>query len=541
MKTTLKRCLTLLLCLAVLFALVACGKESTADEKGSDKESVSGDTPGKETDKGAPDESGSKEPVSAKDTINIAITGDSGTLVPTKIMGSFVGIVRQYMEVLVDFKADGTPVWVLATGIEEVSPSQWIIHCREGVTFSNGNKFDAHDVWFTLERYLSDPMTAMFVPCFDIENSKLIDDYTIDLALSSYSAMQMGSLSQVYILDAESFDEDDFVMHPVGTGPYIVTEYVINSHVYMEANENYWGEKAKIKNLHYKVFNEDAQIVNAIQSGAVDVSSVPGQDIEFVESLGKFDVNKYYTVFAPTVSFNMDPRSIMSNIDARLAVCYATDRQAMVNLAYFGNAEVLHYPVSQHCLDYEDSLADLHDTYSVGRDLDRAREYAEKAGLVGKDIVVITNGASVYVTEAEILQANLKEIGVNVIINNYDGASYMSVSNDPSMFDISLYAVASPQGYAVGMLYEYVMWGAASYSTWDKFEEYIALGAAAVAEPDPAARKDMLREMSQLFVDGVLWYGICDQMAAVATHKDLVGVEFWNSGGMRIAEWYWGK
>jgi hypothetical protein len=44
---------------------------------------------------------------------------------------------------------------------------------------------------------------------------------------------------------------------------------------------------------------------------------------------------------------------------------------------------------------------------------------------------------------------------------------------------------------------------------------------------------------SQLFVDGVLWYGICDQMSAVATHKDLGGVEFWNSGGMRIAEWYW--
>jgi peptide/nickel transport system substrate-binding protein len=536
MKKAIKRSLALLLGCIMLFALAACNKENTGDDDSVTSPSATGGSPEGNT----PDGSPTGAAVSARDTLNVTISGDSGTLVPSKIMGGFVGVIRQYMEVLVDFKADGTPVWVLATDIEEVSTSQWIIHCREGVTFSNGNTFDAKDVWFTLEYYLSDPMGANFLSCLDLANSKIVNDYTIDLALSSYSIQQMGSLSQIYILDAESFDEDDFVMNPIGTGPYVVDEYVINSHVYMKANPNYWGEKAMIENLHYKVLNEDAQVVNAIQAGTVDVSSIPTQDVEYIKTLSGYNVESYHTVFAATISFNMNEDSVMHDLDARLAVCYATNRQAMIDLVYFGNATTLDYPVSMYCLDYEPELGDLHPTYSVGRDIDRAKEHAEKAGLVGKDVVVITNGAAAYMAEAEILQANLKEIGVNVIINNYDGASYMTVMQDPTKYDMTLYAVASPQGYAVGMLYEYVMWSASSYAAgWADYDKYLELGAAAVANPDKESRKDMLAEMSRMFVDAVPWYGICDQTQAMAINKELGGGEFWNSGGIRFAEWYW--
>jgi peptide/nickel transport system substrate-binding protein len=539
MKKAIKTPLALLLCCAMLFAAAACGKETAGD---SGAENTSG-SPAQDTDGGSAEGTGDSPvgaPVSARDTLNVAISGDSGTLVPSKIMGGFVGVIRQYMEVLVDFKADGTPVWVLATDIEEVSTSQWIIHCREGVTFSNGNAFDAKDVWYTFEYYLNDPMGANFLSCLDLANSKIVDDYTIDLALSSYSMQQMGSLSQIYILDAESFNEDDFVMNPIGTGPYVVDEYVINSHVYMKANPNYWGEKAKIENLRYKVLNEDAQVVNAIQAGSVDVSAIPAQDVGFVSDLPAYNVESYHTVFAATMSFNLNENSAMNDLDARLAVCYATNRQAMIDLVYFGNATMLDYPVSMYCLDYEPELGNLHPTYSVGRDLELAKQHAEKAGLVGKEIVVITNGAAAYMAEAEILQANLKDIGVTVKINNYDGASYMTVMQDPTKYDITLYAVASPQGYAVGMLYEYVMWSAASYAAgWDEYDKYLEIGAAAVANPDKEARKEMLAEMSQMFVDVVPWYGICDQTQAIAINKELAGAEFWNSGGMRFAEWYW--
>ena len=152
MNKRIKHFLIPLLCCLLLFTLAACGKNNAESNNNNSEEP-----------KGA----------QARDTIKVAIGGDNGTLVPASISGGFVGVVRQYMEVLVDFKADGEPVWVLATDIEEVSTEKWIIHLREGVTFSNGNKFDANDVWFTFEYYLSDPMRSMFLSCFDLENSKL--------------------------------------------------------------------------------------------------------------------------------------------------------------------------------------------------------------------------------------------------------------------------------------------------------------------------------------------------------------------------------
>lgn len=506
MKTR-KRTLLVLLCLALVISLAGCGNK---------KEAV-------------------------KDTLNIAVSGDNGTLLPCKVMGSFVGIVRQYSEPLMDYTADGELVWGLATGVENDDTLEWTFKLRDGVKFSNGNPFTADDVLFTVQYYMSDPFLSAQFACIDTDNCAVIDEHTFKLALKYYNAMLMGSLSQMYMMDSESFDADSMVTNPIGTGPYVVKEYIVNSHVDLVANENYWGNKAKIKNLHYKVLNEESQIVNALETGSVDVSSVPAQDIKLVSSFEKYETHSYSAMFAATMEFNITEQSIMNDVNARRAVCHAIDREAIKELVYFGNADVLDFPTSQHTHDYTPDLAKLDDTYAVGYDLDLARRYAEEAGLVGKEITVITNGQSAYVTTAEILQRSMEKIGVTVKINNFDTASFWTVSYDPTQFDITLYAASSPQGFAVGILYEYVMWAADTKSGWDKFDAFCDLGAAAVANPDAASRQTMLKDLAVMFEEGIPWYGLCDTFSTIAVNKNLQGVKIWNSGIMHYADWSWAE
>lgn len=505
MKTA-RRVLMMLLCIALLASVAGCG----GGKKGNDK-----------------------------DTLNIATSGDNGTLIPGKVMGNYVTVCRQYSEPLFDYTRDGEIVWCLATGIENNDTTEWTIKLREGVKFSNGNAFTADDVLFTIEYYLNDPILSAQYASIDGEHCEVIDDLTLKMTLNYYTAMLMGSMSQMYIMDRESFDEEAWVTKPVGTGPYVVSEYVVNSHCDLTANENYWGEKAKIKNLHFKVLNEESQIVNALETGTVDVAAVPAQDIERVKTFEKFTTLSYSAAWAATMEFNITENSIMNDVNARKAVCHALDREAIKNLVYFGDAEVLHFPVSEHTHDYSDDLADMDETYSIGYDPELAAEYAEKAGLVGKEITVITNGVSSYVTTAEILQRSLEKIGVNVKITNYDTASYWSAAYDPTLFDISLYAASSPQGYAVGLLYEYIMWATATKSGWDKFDEFTALGASAVANPDPESRKEMLKEMVTIFEEDVPWYGLCDTFSTLAVNKGIEGVQLWNSGTVHYSQWYW--
>ena len=541
MKT--KRIIAFLLCLVMVFALTACGgKEEPAASTGKEEAPVNNEVQVTVSNAGEGKtedvtEKEVNEAESARDLLTIATSGDNGTLLPSKIAGSFVGIVRQYMETLIDFKADGTMVYVLATDIEQ-SETEFIVHLREGVTFSNGNPFNADDLMFTLNYYLNDPTQAMMFSAVNLEGCEKIDEYTVKIALNFYSAMLIGSFSQFYLYDAESFNEDDMVMHPIGTGPYVVTDYVINSHVDLEANENYWGTKAKIKKLHYKVLNESAQVVNALEAGEVDIAAVPAQDREYVATMDRYKSLSYYTVFTPTMQFNFYS-DVVGDVVARRAICHCLDRAAICNLVYFDNATVLDFPVSMRSLDYTDDLANMDDTYAIGYDPELAKQLAEESGLVGKTVTIITNGAADYVTEAEILQANLKDIGVEAKIVNYDSASYWSASQDPENYDIALYAAASPQCYAVGCMYEYVMWGPTAYGAWDKYEDYLALGAAAVANPDAEARKVSLKEMAQMFEEIIPWYGICDQKSTLAINAGLEGVEIWNSGIMHLSDWYW--
>lgn len=557
MKKNTIRLLALLLCGVMLFAIAACSKDEKKDDTSnagtassnsgtSNQPASPSDTmeaaptiaaPGAQTSPDTPNLPKEGQ-VSVRDTLSIAVSGDSGTLLPNGMTPGFASVANQFCEPLWKYTNDGTMVFVLATSIDNIDTLVWTVHLRDDVTFSNGKKFTAKDVMFSIDFF-----KAYVVGQYrelHLEDSRIIDDYTVELHFDPYPYAMAFAISSLYMYNEETFDADEFVTNPIGTGPYVVTEYVMNSHLYMKARDDYWGGKAMIENLVFRVFNEDAQRVNAIQSGLVDISTIPNQDIDFVSTLSDYTVDKYYTNSAPNLTYNMNPVSIMNNRDARIAVSHALNRDAVIKLVYFDFATLLHNPISTNCIGFEAGIMDdLSPVYSIGYNVDLAREYAEKAGIVGKDLVAITNGIPAYITTAEILQDNLKDIGVNLIINNYDAASYQSVQEDPTMYDIAISGTASPSGLAISMLTNFVLWYPYRYlDSWPGYSHYIEIGNLGLSIPDPAARRDINIELNQIHQDEVIWYGICDQMAAMAIKKGVVPV-FWRGRSAYYNEWRW--
>ncbi|NLM53102.1 MAG: ABC transporter substrate-binding protein, partial [Firmicutes bacterium] len=304
-----KKVLALLLSCLLLLTLVACGGGNDND-KATD--------PGKSSDNSAR-------------TLKIAAMQDSGTLHPLGVTGGFVSTLYAFYEPLYDTRADGSRRWILATDLERVSDLQYTLKLREGVTFSNGNPFTAEDVMFTMELCKENPQFALNVKAVDFEKTKIIDEYTIDLWYTEYNAAQEPGFASMLIMDKESYDEVALSRTPIGTGPYVVTDYVVNSHLKATARDDYWGGEPGIKNIEFKIINEDSQLVNALETGEVDMARVPIAEIDYVKSLG-YNVNVNKAGYNDVVLFSLLPGNPLESKEARWAICHAIDREAIIDV-----------------------------------------------------------------------------------------------------------------------------------------------------------------------------------------------------------------
>ena len=534
-----KKILALLLVCVLAVALAACGGSDGGDSSspgssaapGTSSSAGGSESPGSSSSPGGSAGSSS----SGRDTLTIAVTADSGTLNPIRLSGDFGAITRCYMENLWDVNEYNEKTWVLATSVDEVADDHWIVHLREGVTFSNGSPFKANDVLFSIKMTAEGGFSsAPRVQNVNVEETSVIDDYTVDLVLLSYHISGWTILSDLLIFDEDTYDEEDFAIHPIGTGPYVVDEYVVNSYVALSSRDDYWGAAPAIPHMEFRVLSEPSQIVNALTVGAIDIGPVSTDDYEYVQGLSNYTIESRPGTWA-AIYFNMVVGNTFNSLDARNAVSHALDRQVITDLVYNGHATVMNSIVSSAAWDYEPRFDNASETYSIGYDVALAQELADRSGLTGQTIRVITNGTAPHVMIAEIMQNQLREIGVTVQINNYDVASFMSVVQDPSrtMYEIWVGSVAQVNRIVADPMVNGVRYSEVyrEDGVWDDIWRFLEVGPDCFYNPDPKAHSDNTYETLKLYQDGNLSYAFCDYLTFTAFSTDLAGPFVWRCTG----------
>ena len=133
----------------------------------------------------------------------------------------------------------------LATAWRSVSPTTWEFDLRHGVKFQNGEPFDANSVVFTLQTILDPKNNNPFRPFLDVISSVTkVDDFTVRVETKQPYAPLVASLYPIMMLPPKAYQDmgsDAFGQHPIGTGPYDLTEWVKDDHITLRANPGYWN------------------------------------------------------------------------------------------------------------------------------------------------------------------------------------------------------------------------------------------------------------------------------------------------------------
>ncbi|MCL1834750.1 MAG: ABC transporter substrate-binding protein [Oscillospiraceae bacterium] len=575
----------LVMCLVFTFIATACNKDddtpsASSSSSGSQESSAppssstSASTAPSES-KGPTDILEDEQHESVRDTLTMAITQDVGTLNPLYLNGwksqQCIRAIYEPLWSMDELRRDLK--YVLATGYEMNEDGLiWTVHLRDDVYFSSGHKLTAEDVIFSL--YLANHREGeppWFQYMLDDENVA-INDTTVEFHFSKFLIGYENSFTSVMIFCKETYDPDTIDMDTDGTGPYGVVDYIVQSHLTLKARPEYWGPTPPIENVVFRFMSEDAQRVNAMQAGEIDVSDCPFPDIEYVEGLPNMSVH-----FAPRYEEravfcnNTNPDSpFYNNLDARKAVFYAVNPEPILRIAYNGYGAIAQGPYQ---FDSEGANpADLNiGPYApgVGYNPDLAKELAESSGLAewsqNNSLRLINNGTQDLVTSSELVQEMLAQIGVKVEILSYDPGSWLSYRFDHTSYEMTVdFTGSSTAATDLGMWWQYCGNNSQSSGNPDP-EDTIRLRELSSGElkdpndltvmipiidengnkmkplgeiADPVLRASYVSEMSAILNEIFLFKNLVNLVHAIGYNNDL-HIEFMNSSWVDLLQTYW--
>lgn len=303
----------------------------------------------------------------------------------------------------------------LATSWEAIDDNTWRFELRQGVTFHNGQPFNADAVKFTIDRAFAEgfPGANKFLDV-PIERVEVIDEYTVDIITSEPVPIMPTHLTRngAYILEPTHYANlsyEEALTSPMGTGPYRIIEFVQDERIVMEKNENYWGfdDLSNIDQITIRFIPELSTAVSELLTGAIDIVHLTPELVNRVNQSDIAEVAIGDGLVRAVVMFNLTVNECLADTRVRQALNYAVNRAEMVDAFAFGRQEAqlatMVNPPNNHP-----------DLKPYPYDPDRAKELLAEAGCENMSIPEIDVMQPQAQDHAEAVAAYWQMVGVNV-------------------------------------------------------------------------------------------------------------------------------
>jgi len=320
-----------------------------------------------------------------------------------------------------DFGSNIVPGLALSWTIVESQTLEFKL--REGVTFHNGEPFNAESVKFSVGRMLGEEEAPNQSKFKSIDSVEIVDDYTVRFHLNRPDGTLLDSLtSRLAMLPPKYFEEvgaEGFAEAPVGTGPFTFVEWMPDDHVTLAANEDYWKGSYKgmpmVDTVVFRPIPEAATRAAEMESGGIDImQDVLPDQMDDLEGAGLTIIaDEAYQL--QYVFFIADDETLPTyDVKVRQALNYAVDVDAIIQSLLSGLGSRIASPIGPGYLGYDPSV----EPYPY--DPEKARELLAEAGYADGFETTLDTTTAGHTDVIDALAGYLSEIGVEVTIQEYE-------------------------------------------------------------------------------------------------------------------------
>ena len=323
--------------------------------------------------------------------------------------------------------------WYLAESLEPTAEDgcHYQLKLKDGLTWHDGEAITADDVIFSIKA-IQEPSNSADASNVKYDGNNLqaekVDDLTVNLTLvAPYSAFET-EFGRLQIFPEHAFGGDIHIIENtealnagIGSGPIKLKEWNQGESIVYERYDDYYRGKASLDQVIIKTITDESAQEAALQSGEISVMRITNPT-----KLEKYKKDDNYTVYnipegrLNYMAYNYQSPN-MKDIKARKAIALALNVDEIITGAY--GSEELALPAKNFCAPQNLYYNDEMEGYK--QDIEEAKKLAKETGLTEKTLHYIYNQNRPNMKEtAQVVQQQLKEIGVNVEIEGLDSPAF---------------------------------------------------------------------------------------------------------------------
>lgn len=512
MKT--RKLLALLLLLGLLSAaLCGCGGGSTGET------AESKPTDGSGTGTEAPADPQGAESHPNEITVGIAQDLDESLDPHLAVAAGTKEVMFNVFEGLVKPTPDGDLIPAVA-GSVETDGTTYTFTLREGVKFHNGDPVEMRDVVYSINRNRlpGEAGEEPLIPALAAIQEMTADDATLTITLDQANTEFLAYLTLAIL--PEDYDGQDTA--PVGTGPFKFVSRAAQDNIVLERFDDYWGEKAYLDKVTYKIIENADSILMSLQSGAVDLFA--HLTSTQVAQLGDgFNIEEGTMNLVQAMYLNHAEKPF-DDVRVRQALCYAVDRRQILDLAFDGYGSLIGssmYPAFGKYFD--DSLTNYYP-----HDVEKAKALLADAGYPDGFSMTITvpSNYQPHIDTAQVIVEQLKEVGVRAEIQLVEWATWLSDVYAGRQYQATVVGVDASTMTARALLERFTSTAGNNFINYNNAEYDAFFQQAAAAADDEAQTAAYKQALANLTENAANVY-IQDLADLVAVRKGLTGVRFY--------------